>query len=109
MDSLELVHEINRMCKSFGDSCRGCPANDVSGCIVTQLYEKIVPIVEKWSKEHPRKTRQDVFLKQYPDAPLNYGIINIKPCQVVKNHTYGSCSITDCPLCRKEFWSQEVE
>lgn len=110
MDALEFVRETNRMCKSFGDSCEDCPASDVSGCMVDQLYEEIVPIVERWSKEHPRnKTRQDVFLKQYPDAPLSYGIINIKPCQVVKNHTYGSCSITDCPLCRKEFWSQEVD
>lgn len=109
MDALEFVRERNRMCKSFSRCCGDCPANDVSSCIDYQWGEEIVPIVEKWSKENPRKTRQDAFLEQYPDAPLSYGIINIKPCQVVKNHTYGDCSITDCPLCRKEFWNEELE
>ena len=60
MDALEFVRETNRMCKSFGDSCEDCPANDVSGCMVDQLYEEIVPIVEKWYKENQRKTRQDM-------------------------------------------------
>jgi hypothetical protein len=110
MDALEFVRERNRMCDSFGHiSCGNCPAEKHGECVAILWDEEIVPIVEKWSKEHPRKTRQDAFLEQYPDAPLSYGIINIKPCQVVKNHTYGSCSITDCPLCRKEFWSQEVD
>lgn len=113
MDALEFVRETNRMCKSFSTDCGGgggiCPAKKHGNCIATLSNEEIVPIVEKWSKEHPRKTRQDAFLEQYPDAPLSYGIINIKPCQIVKNHTYGDCSITDCPLCRKEFWMQEIE
>lgn len=64
MDALEFVRETNRMCKSFGDSCEDCPASDVSGCMVDQLYEEIVPIVEKWSKENSIKTRQSVFLEQ---------------------------------------------
>lgn len=110
MDAFEFVRERNRMCDSFGHiSCGNCPAEKHGECVAILWDEEIVPIVEKWSKEHPRKTRQDAFLKQYPDAPLSYGIINIKPCQVVKNHTYGDCSITDCSLCRKEFWMQEVE
>lgn len=110
MDALEFVRERNRMCDSFGHiSCGNCPAEKHGECVAILWDEEIVPIVEKWSKEHPRKTRQDAFLKQYPNAPLSYGIINIKPCQIVKNYTYGSCSIIDCPLCRKEFWSQEVE
>lgn len=111
MDALEFVREANRMCKFFSTSCGTCPAKKHGNCIISPLWdEEVVPIVEKWSKEHPRnKTRQDVFLEQYPNAPLSYGMIDIKPCQIVKNYTYGSCSITDCPLCRKEFWSQEVE
>lgn len=110
MDALEFIRERNRMCNSFGHiSCGNCPANKHGECITALWDEEIVPIIEKWSKENPRKTRQDVFLEQYPNAPLSYGIINIKPCQIVKNHTYGNCSIVDCPLCRKEFWSQEVD
>ena len=80
MDALKFVRETNRMCKSFGDSCEDCPANDVSGCMVDQLYEEIVPIVEKWAKENPRKTRQDVFLEQWPETtPDEHGVMRWIP------------------------------
>ena len=68
MDAVEFIKERNRMCKSFGDGCWKCPAYKNSGCIAAFWEEEIVPIVEKWSKENPRKTRQDVFLEQYPEA-----------------------------------------
>lgn len=109
MDALKFVKERNRMCKSFGGSCDGCPANKNTCCDAFEWQEELITIVDEWSKEHPHKTRQDLFLEQYPDVPLSYGIINIKPCQIVRNYTYGECSITDCSQCRKEYWLQEVE
>lgn len=109
MNALKFVKERNRMCKSFGGSCDGCPANKNTCCDAFEWQEELITIVDEWSKEHPHKTRQDLFLEQYPDVSLSYGIINIKPCQIVRNHTYGECCITDCPQCRKEFWTQEVE
>lgn len=109
MDALKFVKERNRMCKSFGGSCDGCPANKNTCCDAFEWQEELITIVDEWSKEHPHKTRQDLFLEQYPDVSLSYGIINIKPCQIVRNHTYGECCITDCPQCRKEFWTQEVK
>lgn len=109
MDAIKFIKERNRMCKSFGASCKDCPADKNICCNAFEWQEELVTIVEEWSKEHPHKTRQDLFLEQYPDVSLSYGIINIKPCQIVRNHTYGECCITDCPQCRKEFWTQEVE
>lgn len=109
MDAIKFIKERNRMCKSFGGSCDGCPADKNTCCDAFEWQEELVAIVEKWATAHPRKTRQDIFLEQYPDILLSYGIINIKPCQIVRNYTYGECSITDCPLCRKEYWLQEVE
>ncbi len=109
MDALKFVKERNRMCKSFGESCDGCPANKNTCCDAFEWQEELITIVDEWSKEHPHKIRQDLFLEQYPDVSLSYGIINIKPCQIVRNHTYGECCITDCPQCRKEFWTQEVK
>ena len=102
MDAVTFLEERKRMFKS------GVP---VPGLNIDINYdsEKVVKIVEEWSATHPQKTRQDMFLEQYPDVSLSYGIINIKPCQIVRNHTYGECCITDCPQCRKEFWTQEVE
>lgn len=34
--------------------------------------EKAISIVEKWSKEHPRKTILQDFLEKYPKAELRY-------------------------------------
>ena len=33
--------------------------------------EEIVREVEEWSAAHPRKTRQSVFLEQWPDTQLD--------------------------------------
>lgn len=100
MDAVEFIIQRRRM---FAKNCITKGITDFS-----TPPEEVVAEVEKWSATHPQKTRQDVFLEQYPDVSLSYGIINIKPCQIVRNHTYGECCITDCPQCRKEFWTQEV-
>ncbi len=106
MDAIEFIRERNRMCKSLS-SCKSCPIHIENGC--PKWTEEQVPIVEKWSSDHPRKTRQSVFIQQYPEVTFDYGIINIKPCQMVQNYTYGNCNTTDCPQCRKEYWMQEVD
>lgn len=70
----------------------------------------VVEIIEKWSQEHPRKTRQDVFLGQWPEAGLVDGIIDIKPCRLVASYRLGAeCHKTFCTDCRRKFWMQEVE
>ena len=68
MDALEFIRERNRMCKSFGVCCNNCPADKNTACDAFEWKEELVTIVEKWSKENPRKTRQSVFLEQYPEA-----------------------------------------
>ena len=114
MDAVEFIQEEIRMCANFQD-CTECPLCDTAYCSVSpkkrmqEEAEEIVRRIKDWSTANPRKTRQDLFLEQYPDVSLSYGIINIKPCQIVRNHTYGECCITDCPQCRKEFWTQEVK
>lgn len=52
------------------------------------------------------KTRQDVFLEQWPDAKIrNNGMLDIKPCTVEKSMV---CCM-DCTQCCQDFWSQKVE
>ena len=113
MDALEFIRERNRMCKSFGIECENCPANKDSCCIDINLDEEIVPIVEKWSKENPRKTRQSIFLEQHPETKLNVnGVLDLCPA-ISAAYEYGSrhCKNTDrsCGYCRREFWLEEVE
>lgn len=97
------------MCKSSSD-CTKCQYHGDKCDNAIELLEKTVAAVEKWSQEHPRKTRQDVFLEQWPEAELVDGIIDILPCNLVTTFWPDSeCRKTFCPDCRRKFWMQEVE
>lgn len=67
--------------------------------------------------EHPKKqhkTRQDVFLEQYPEAQLTEDDI-ISVCPMCVSSAYrdknGCCAAgyCECIDCCREFWMQEVE
>lgn len=109
MDVVEFFSEFRRMCKSSSD-CTKCQYHGDRCDNAIDLFEKTVAVVEQWSKEHPRKTRQDVFLEQWPETELVDGIIDIKPCRLVAALRFGSeCHKTFCYDCRRNFWMQEVE
>ena len=88
MDAVKFIKERDRMCKSYYDAEKGyCsdggPAHDVQCSDLDGLStdaEELVTLVEEWSAAHPRKTRQSVFLEQYPDAKIDSdGVIAICP------------------------------
>lgn len=117
MDALEFLRERKRMCKSY-KGCKGCPLErgncGLSTSTSDEEYERIIAAVEQRSKEHPRKTRQDVFLEQYPEAKIgDNGAIYVCPSAVSAAYrdAYGGCAKTDivCFDCHREFWMQEVE
>lgn len=117
MDALEFFRERKRLCKLQKD-CSGCPF-DKDNCSVSNImpdedYKRVIATVEQWSKEHPRKTRQSVFLEQYPEATIdNNGGVCVRPCYLSATHrnAYGKCAHMDrdCTDCRREVWMQEVE
>lgn len=116
MDAVKFLEEAKRMCESY-EECEACPANadGFDDCRIDNMddidAENAVNIVEKWSKEHPVKTRQDVFLEQYPRADLlNNGVITICPKAIEKRYApITKCYDTDCCDCKTEYWMQEVE
>lgn len=78
--------------------------------------EEAVRIVKAWSQEHPRKTRQDVFLEMFPTAKLDnyYGSVDVCPADVdakQRDPDGQGCGDwrKDCAVCRRKFWMQEVE
>ena len=117
MDALEFIRERNRMCKSFGygEGCMSCPVyKEGNRCTAVLWKEEIIPIVEKWSKENPRKTRQSIFLEQYPEARMgDDGVLHVDPCAISASHrnAHGSCATMAraCTECRREFWLHRVE
>ena len=110
MDALEFLRERRRMCDSYRH-CEGCPLG-AAECVVRDVapdedYKRIIATVEQWSKEHPRKTRQSMFLEQWPNCSMaDNGVIRICPRSVVKNY---DCVFSGCSECRREFWMKEVE
>lgn len=110
MDAVKFLQERKRMFLS-GDSSLIHLMEDAVG------PEVLVRDVETWSAAHPRKTRQSVFLEQWPDARVESdGISSICPAVLSKAYRMysgGKCQNTIIPKicadCRREFWMQEVE
>lgn len=121
MDALEFLSEAKRMCDQHTEPCNTCAANEFCGFTPelpsdfgeTTQMQKMVELVETWSKEHPHKTRQSVFLEQWPNCMIdNNGVVWICPRNVDNKRICDLELFYDCrscPVCRREFWSQEVE
>jgi hypothetical protein len=104
MDAVKFVKERRRM---YTLGCIKKGINDYN-----TKAEDVVAEVEEWSTAHPCKTRQSVFLKQYPNAVLDKdGVLRICPPFVGGDipEKYKCICLTDCSACRREFWMQEVE
>lgn len=116
MDAVEFLVERKRLCDSYR-GCVGCPFG-AAECVVRDMTsehtcKRIVTAVEQWSKEHSRKTRQGVFLEQYPEADIDgHGVLMICPARLFKAHRSGNSRCKNqgklCIDCRREFWMQEV-
>ena len=117
MDALEFLVERKRLCSSY-KGCMGCPFG-AAECVVRDMTsehtcKRIVAAVEQWSKEHPRKTRQSVFLEQYPEAEIDAnGVVGLCPMSISAAYrdSDGGCNSPEilCIDCRREFWMQEVK
>lgn len=103
MDAVKFVEERRRMFAVTGENPKYSLSN-MSTCA-----EDVVKEVEEWSAAHPRKTRQSVFLEQWPNADISAdGWLEIYPCEV--DTTYGGQACDkNCLDCSREFWMQEVE
>lgn len=112
MDAVKYLEERKRMCGSYTNMCDGCGFGKAPKCNNTEDYnpEKAVAIVEKWSKEHPVKTRQSVLLESYPNAKKgSNGILMASPCYFDENVKNRCKQYDTCADCQKEYWLAEVE
>lgn len=107
MDAVKFLQERSRMYES-GASTPGIGLEDDYDPVIA------VKVVEEWAAAHPRKTRQSVFLEQYPEARIgDDGVLQIYPCSISASHrnARGNCATMrrECPDCRREFWSKKVK
>lgn len=101
MDAVKFIEERNRMCGTM---------SEMWGVDAAQIVKN----TEEWSAAHPRKTRQDVFLDQWPEARIYANrALSICPNTVCawRCGKDGECveETGTCDDCCREFWSQEVE
>ena len=117
MDAVEYVKQRERMCDYYVN-CGDCPADDYGECTSLNEIPNLVPIVEKWAKEHPVKTRQSEFLKMFPNARIESdGMASICPIVVDKRYHNKDddalfCIVRDeekCRKCRHDFWLKEIK
>lgn len=121
MDAEKFLREYSRMCpvrvSKVCDVCEVCEvgrARAASGAVSCVDMLKSFPavavkIVERWSQEHPVKTRQSEFLKQWPNASKDTnGVLSITPCGLDSDRSKKCSAYPNCSECRRIFWSEEV-
>lgn len=107
MDAKEFLKCFIRYCNNT--SCDDC-VMIADGCYpgaITDI-DRLIDKVEQWAKDYPVKTRQDEFLKLFPNARIdNCGILDIRPC-CIEVSLCGKCDLRNCDGCRREYWLEEV-
>lgn len=96
--AVNFIRESKRMC--MREKCNECPAstaNNGTGYKCERLLyscpEVAIEIVQKWSDEHPVKTRLDDLLEKYP----KFEVFSETGRPLYKPHLFGYCD--DCFSC----------
>ena len=118
------IYDYARMCGSPNPKCDKCKLHAlrrvgyICTCVLRNQTYEAYEIILNWCKEHPIKTRQDEFLKMFPNAEkLSNNVVNVNPCQVDKKIFVGlttidcitSKSYNCCAQCKNEYWLEEVD
>lgn len=116
MDAVEFFKTAKRLCEK---GCMKCPIRKKDICMVKRIarlddasdesIEETISKVEQWAKDHPVKTRQSEFLKQFPGASVSNGTLDIRPCIIEKSVKCIALEGKDCDNCRREYWLTEVD
>ena len=112
--TVNFLKELVRMCDIC--PCKDCPINELvrkdnasCGYYLSKHPEYAVETVQKWSDEHPQKTRLEDLLEKYPNietysgsgpnfAPYRLGYCN----NCIKCHLFGYDKVRDC-------WDEPVD
>ena len=114
------LYDLSRFCEY--NNCSKCPLKTImeDNCAVhwsfnAEKLSKINETITTWCEQNPQKTRQEVFLKKFPEAEIgNNGVLELCPKCIYGNTKEINCQIniigtTACFYCKKNFWLQEVK
>lgn len=72
-------------------------------------YDELIDYVEKWSKDNPLKTRQEVLVKRFPYQRLDAdGLSPICTRDFDTRIKRDRCD-DDCHECRKKYWTSPAD
>lgn len=118
MDAVEFIRGRDRMCRTFNMRCRGCEiakhmeGNESCNDYIKRCPAEAVEIVERWTKEHPLKTRQSELLKIFPNARRWDNFIDLCP-QMIENfdcpQKHEGDTWKSCTECKRQYWNAEVK
>lgn len=97
MDAVKFIKEYNRMCNAHDEIKKWN--------LVEKNPEVYVLVVEKWSADHPQKTRLKDFLEKYPMARMTSEGL---PWSCCKSLGYVDAD-KDCGHMCYECWNTAVE
>lgn len=103
------IYDYMKLCKSF-NTCGSCPLFAFCSAKVERFdADKANEIILNWCEEHPVETRQDRFLKIFPNAKIdNCGTSILCPRWVDKDFKCNRQRLC-CAECCKEYWLAEVK
>lgn len=121
MDALKMLKAAKRYCKSVENCCNcelgadNCLFDPVPEHMSEYVMHGTVTFLEEWEKNHPIKTRAELFFERNPDAKPepNTDIPFIEPCNYLgSKKNVPQCPnyvSTSCHDCRVSFWKEEIE
>ena len=101
--------DYKRFCKSYHD-CTGCPLNELnelaSGCYNIDNLTEIIPVVQKWTEEHPAKTYLMDFKEKFPNSRVD----DIAKSLCLKGYYGESAGLhpRDCKVNCTDCWNREM-
>lgn len=111
--TVNFLCEIERMCKnrSCGSSCPvfRLAYEDSASCgyYLSKHPEFAVEIVQKWSDEHPQKTRLDDLLEKHPKAWMEANSSVVAPWKLGYCRNCSKCSLNGRFL--PDCWGEPVD
>ena len=109
---LDYLHELKRLFdynSSHGDplSCNECPFDYLEECRTMAINQSMIDILQKWSDEHPEKTRAEAFLGIFP----KYTKCFYYPCfnKLIGKGWEPYCNNNNCIDCWDEPYNGEFE
>lgn len=100
---LDYIHELRRLCDH--ESCRDCPFDYMEDCNNMDIDQSMIDTLQKWSDEHPEKTRAEAFLEMFPKLKKDDAAMLRLPCFKILSGDNPCCARMKGDKCW-ECWSQ---